>query len=325
MIVKLVILILSLSLNMNGTLSADSIVKQQPSRHAFSYTDKSLDQLLPTPAERADQLISAITSHITLLKNENGPISEETITELKQTFSESLLDQLLNTTDEGQMLTMPVDIFPHLTGETTIETIDKRNFIIQSETDHAAYQITMDFPHYQLLQTTPPVVDLTQAPELLTENIVTRLQNRDYQALSQYVHPDEGLTVTPYLYVDSEAVTFTKQQVSQWLTDQTTYLFGYNDGRGDPINVTPIAFIERFIETRALTEPDEVLIDAFSTHGNSLNNTKEAFPDLSTVVEYHYDGTEEYVGMDWRSLHFVFKEIDGYTYLRAILSDQWTI
>ena len=324
MIVKLVILILSLSLNMNVILSANSVVKQQPTRHAFSYTDKSLDQLLPTPAERAEQLITNITSHFSLLENTEGPISEETIAKLKQTFSESFLDQLLKTTGEKR-LTMPAHLLPKLTGETTIETIDGRNFIIQSETDHTAYQITMDFPHYQLLQTTPPVVDLTQAPELLTENIVTLLQNRDYQAFSQYVHPDEGLTVTPYLYVDSEAVTFTKQQVSQWLTDQTTYLFGYNDGRGDPINVTPIAFIERFIETRALTAPDDVLIDAFSTHGNSLNNTTEAFPDLSAVVEYHYDGTEEYVGMDWRSLHFVFKEIDGYTYLRAILSDQWTI
>ena len=45
MIVKLVILILSLSLNMNVILSADTVVKQQPTRHAFSYTDKSLDQL----------------------------------------------------------------------------------------------------------------------------------------------------------------------------------------------------------------------------------------------------------------------------------------
>ena len=324
MIVKLVILILSLSLNMNVILSADSVVKQQPTRHAFSYTDKSLDQLLPTPTERVDQLITDITSHFSLLENTAGPISEETIAKLKQTFSESFLDQLLKTTGEKR-LTMPAHLLPKLTGETTIETIDARNFIIQSESDHAAYHITMNFPHYQLLQTTPPVVDLTQAPEALAENIVTLLQNRDYQALSQYVHPDEGLTVTPYLYVDSEAVTFTKQQVSQWLTDQTTYLFGYNDGRGDPINVAPMAFIERFIETRALTEPDDVLIDALSTHGNSLNNTTEAFPDLSTVVEYHYDGTEEYVGMDWRSLHFVFKEIDGYTYLRAILSDQWTI
>ena len=65
-----------------------------------SYTDKSLDQLLPTPAERADQLITNITSHFSLLENTAGPISEETIAKLKQTFSESFLDQLLKTTGE---------------------------------------------------------------------------------------------------------------------------------------------------------------------------------------------------------------------------------
>ncbi len=64
---KIGILVLSLSLTTGGSASLESIAKPHPTRDVFSYTEKSLVQLLPTPEERVDELISDITSHIELL------------------------------------------------------------------------------------------------------------------------------------------------------------------------------------------------------------------------------------------------------------------
>lgn len=328
---RLFILLAILLMFFSATPSASAILAlDNPSNRTFTFTEKELDALLPKPSQRKDYLIERIRTLVTQLKereNRTTPIinlSDSLKQELLQYMTPSFLNQVIRMDNGQAILTMPLEHFPIIDGETTItSTNGMRSFKVES--NDVTYSFDMDFPRFKLSHVSPPVIDLTEQPQQLMKGITTALINRDYVTLSQYIDPLKGLTVTPYLYVTETSVTFDKSTVRAWLEDRSLYFFGYFDGKGHSIDKKPLDYTIRFIESKALTDPDDILIDAFSTHGNSLNNTKEAFPNLLTVIEYHHKGTDEFSGMDWRSLHFVFIARDGYTYLRAILSDEWTI
>ena len=55
-----------------------------------------------------------------------------------------------------------------------------------------------------------------------------------------------------------------------------------------------------------------------------INNVNEAYPK-SDVVDFHYKGTAEYDGMDWRGMRLVFDDYQGKRYLIGIVNDRWTV
>lgn len=72
------------------------------------------------------------------------------------------------------------------------------------------------------------------------------LHDKDYEALSKMVHPDRGVTFTPYSTVDPKTdLTLTAQQIRELEQDTTRYTWGYEDGRGDPIQMTIPQYLER--------------------------------------------------------------------------------
>lgn len=253
-----------------------------PNHRSFTFIEKNLDDLLPKPLQRKDDLIETIRKHVTQLKErENGTtpiihLPDSLKQELLKYMTPSFFNQILRIDKDQTFFTMPLKHFPIIDEEITILTIyDMRSFKVESH-DEVYYVFDMDFPRFKLSHVSPPVIDLTQDPQQLTKEITTALSNRDYVALSQYIDPLEGLTVTPYLHVTETSKTFDKDTVRTWLTDSSLYFYGYFDGTGHSIDKTPLDYNIRFIETPALTDPDDILVDAFSTHGNSLNNTKKS-------------------------------------------------
>ncbi|WP_112181987.1 hypothetical protein [Paraliobacillus zengyii] len=168
-------------------------------------------------------------------------------------------------------------------------------------------------------------LDQQVSVEQKAEEIIRALANKEMAFISNTVHEEKGLLFSPYVYVEENAITFEKNEVTNLLEDEDTYLWGNYDGSGKPIELTSEEYVEEFIDAEPLLNPDEVLVDSFEQRGNMINNIEEVFPE-SKVVEFYTEGSDEYEGIDWSSINLVFEQNEHDIWkLVAIVTDQWTI
>lgn len=160
---------------------------------------------------------------------------------------------------------------------------------------------------------------------LMTANeILADLQAEDFASVASYVSTSEGLTFCPYSggCIDNGGVTFTKAQLPLFMNDPAEYLWGYEDGSGFEIRLTPAEYYEEYLL--------EANYSAKERYGRTIQPTTHEFihqiyPE-ATIVEYYFPGTDQYDGMDWQSLNMVFeKNSNGDWILVAIVNDRWTI
>ena len=148
----------------------------------------------------------------------------------------------------------------------------------------------------------------------------------DYEKLAEMVHPEDGVYFSPYAYIDLKAdMHFTAEQTAKFASDGTAYLWGYTDGEGAPINLTPKQYFEKYVFNQDYTVSPVIGRNYIVKSGNSIENVQEVFPDCQ-FVEFHYPGFDaQYSGMDWCTLRLVFREYEGAYKIVAIVHDQWTI
>ena len=168
--------------------------------------------------------------------------------------------------------------------------------------------------------------DLQQRTEDRAEHILTAMKNANIEALSAFVHPEEGVRLSPYGYVNVETDrVLTPPQMLRMVNDSTRYLWGHYDGTGDPIRLSFSEYLGAFCYDKDFIEAPEKTYQKIINRGNTLNNAREVYPD-AIILEYHFPGFEpDYGGMDWESLRIVLKEFSGQLYLTGIIHDQWTI
>jgi hypothetical protein len=155
--------------------------------------------------------------------------------------------------------------------------------------------------------------------------IIHALEQKDMKEVSAHVNEDKGLLFSPYLYIQSESVVFTSDQVERFFQDSSEYVWGHFDGRGNPIQKTPQEYYERFIYVENFIEADEVVYNEIVKRGNLKSNIDEVYDEVE-FVEYFVSGSDEYDGADWRSLILVFDTSDRVKpELVAIIHNQWTI
>lgn len=152
------------------------------------------------------------------------------------------------------------------------------------------------------------------------------LKYKDYEALAGYVHPERGVTFTAYSTVNLETdQNFSADQIRELAQDDTRYLWGYEDGRGEPIQRTIAQFLEEFIFSVDYTQATSVGVDEIVMSGNSLENLKEAYPDCRFVDLCYPSLDPAYEGLDWCSLKIVFAPTQSGWYLVGLIHSQWTI
>lgn len=163
------------------------------------------------------------------------------------------------------------------------------------------------------------------------KEIVLALQNRDLATLANFVHPDKEVRFSPYTFVrlnatefDPAHLIFSAAQINNLFADPTVYHWGTFDGSGAPINMTFAEYFERFVYDVDFANPDAIGYNDPIGQGNTINNIAEVYPE-ATVVEYYLEGTEEFGGLDWRSLRLVLEQKDGEWYLVGIVHAEWTI
>lgn len=152
------------------------------------------------------------------------------------------------------------------------------------------------------------------------------MQQRDWDALSSFVHPELGVTFTPYSTVEPNVdLNFSAKQIKKLAEDDTPYVWGMTDGKGDPIQMTMLDYFERYVYNVDYCQAPQIGIDRIMVSGNALENITDAYPDCR-FVDFCYPSIDPaYGGADWCSLKLVFQALDGHWYLVGVVHGEWTV
>lgn len=161
--------------------------------------------------------------------------------------------------------------------------------------------------------------------EKTSEGVIKALKNKDTGFLADYVHPLKGVRFTPYTTVSLENdLVFSQEGMKNFFEDKT-YTWGYYDGSGEEIQLTPSDYYEQFVYSEDFINAPEIGYNEVLTSGNMVENQFEVY-DNAIVVEYHIpEVNPEFSGLDWQSLRLVFEEYEGNWKLVGIIHNQWTI
>lgn len=212
---------------------------------------------------------------------------------------------------------------------TELPYIEKVQFLIEGEKREVYSHVVFDEPferNESLIKKNENAREETEKEiRRLGTEILAAFRNRDMQKLSVYIHPDKGVRFSPYTYVETEKdVVISREEIKTLFDSDKAIVWGFYDGSGDPIELTFAEYIDRFVYDQDFLETGEAIYDQKTDRGNTINNVFEVYEDCH-VLEYYFEGTPEYDGMDWRSLKLVFEEKDGNWYLVGVVHDEWTI
>ena len=165
-----------------------------------------------------------------------------------------------------------------------------------------------------------------QRLEERAEAVLTALDGRDYEALSELTHPTRGVTFTPYSTVDPENdLCFLPEQLRKAAGSGESFLWGFSDGKGEHINLTLPEYVDRYVYNEDYQAAPVVTLDGVQAAGNALENVQEVFSDCR-FVEYYYPGIRpENESFDWCALKVVLAPYNEEWYLVGLIHSEWTI
>jgi hypothetical protein len=175
----------------------------------------------------------------------------------------------------------------------------------------------------------PTPADAERIISSRAKQAILALKSRDQVKLAELVHPRKGLRFSPYQSVTLGKhgdLVFSRVQVKTLLTNSKRYLWGEEDGSGDPIRLTFAAYLRTYVYDHDYSKAKDVAFNGeHLSQGTLINNLRETYPS-AIIVEYHFPGFEEkYGGMDWKSLWLVFEKQGTRWYLVGIAHGEWTI
>lgn len=162
--------------------------------------------------------------------------------------------------------------------------------------------------------------------EKTANGLIDAIKNKDAEAIADYAHPVKGVRFTPYTTVSTENdMTINKEEMINFFKDEKIYIWGYYDGSGEEIKLTPSQYYEKFIYSEDFMNASEIGYNKVLSSGNMLENQFEVYENAIAVEYYIPEINPEYEGIDWQSLRLVFEEYEGDWKLVGIIHNQWTI
>lgn len=155
---------------------------------------------------------------------------------------------------------------------------------------------------------------------------VSALKSRNYVTLASYVHPQKGVTFTPFSTVRLEKdINLSSVQISQLERDRTTYVWGERNGSNSLIELTIPKYFDQFVFDRDYTKAPRVGIDEVVITGNALENLPDAYPGCR-FVDFTFPAKDPGdKAPNWSSLKLVFEPGEYQWYLVGIIHSQWTV
>ena len=158
---------------------------------------------------------------------------------------------------------------------------------------------------------------------VLAAGVTQCLADRDYAALSAYVHPVYGLVLSPYSTINlGTNQCFTPQRLAAADRDRTVYVWGVKYGSDEPIQMTAREFFEGYLYDRDYARAPVMGFNTLLRVGNALENVGVVFPDGQFVDLYFPSTSAE--AADWRILRLVFEEHEGEMKLSALIHSEYT-
>jgi hypothetical protein len=160
----------------------------------------------------------------------------------------------------------------------------------------------------------------------VAKQVVEAFKSQDGKRLASLAHPEKGVRFSPGAFVDvASDVVFSRAQIETFWTDNKSYIWGFADGTGDPINMTPSQYCREYIMNRDFLKPSSINVNNDQAAGNTRNNAALVYPN-GTRVEYYIepsirDGVPE---LDWAALRLVFEKSGDSWFLVAVIHDEWT-
>jgi len=232
---------------------------------------------------------------------------------MKQTFFSLSLVCLL-------ILTSCLAAEPTDTAE--LEQLRQQNQSLSEQLLAAQEQINTLSTQVAQLETPNPI---EASFEGLADQILPLLQKQDFSALASFIHPELGVRISPYGYVNiDDDLVFTREQVAAFGTNQQVYHWGVQAGSGMDIDLTIAEYWQKYVTSETPVQEWGLLLDPSRKASSTIDNFAEVYPD-GHYVEYLQPGTETYGYLDWLSLRLGFQQSgDGAYYLMAIIHDEWT-
>lgn len=182
-------------------------------------------------------------------------------------------------------------------------------------------------PEYELDE--EGIIKTEYAKKIIEETaaeLVNAIGDKDFEKVSEFVHPEKGVRFTPYTNVSVDKdVVLSQEEVKNFFNDKTTYIWGNYDGRGDEISLTPGEYYAEFIYSEDFKNAEAIGYNEVLSSGNMAENQFEVYKN-AIIAEYYFPGfNPDFGGADWKSLRLVFEEYEGTWRLTGIIHNQWTI
>lgn len=172
--------------------------------------------------------------------------------------------------------------------------------------------------------TQQPVISDAELFKNLNSNLLLALKEKNFVKFGADIHPEKGITFSMYGHIDPKKDKhFSPEEFAKYLPTNIKFTWGEQDGTGDPLVLSIKDYLNKWVFRKDFAKGD-YFFNSFKGTGNTLNNLNEIYP-TSFFTENYLSGSEEYGGMDWKSLRFVFEELNGKYYLVAVINDEWTI
>ena len=167
-----------------------------------------------------------------------------------------------------------------------------------------------------------PEMNDTVVINTLTKEILTLLNNQDYETLADYFHPDLGVRFSPYAFINTgKDIHLKGEEFIEAIKSNKKFTWGHSDGSGDPILLTIPDYIKKYVYNTDFLNAEKKAFNKMIGSGNSLNNLNEIYPN-ALFTESYDPGKHE---MAWSALRLVFQKKGEKFYLAGIVHDQWTI
>jgi hypothetical protein len=163
---------------------------------------------------------------------------------------------------------------------------------------------------------------------LLAEYAKTIFQNfetKNYRALAEWFYKD-GVRFSAYAFIDTtNDIVINASEIKTATASTEVFNWGSFDGSGDPIEMTMSDYFADFVTDANFAISGEIAVNTVSQRGTTTNNIEEAYPDCDVVDLFIKGENPDFDGLDWKALRFVFKTVEGKTWLVGVIHDEWTI
>lgn len=156
--------------------------------------------------------------------------------------------------------------------------------------------------------------------------VLASLFASDGRRLASAVHLEKGVRFSPSAFVNvAEHLVVSRSGAETFWAEDRIYRWGYAEGTGEPIDLTPTAYTDRFITHMPFRSATAVIIDNERQRGTTGDNSGEVY-EGATRVDFLVDPGSETSGnaQDWAVLRLVFEPVGSCWQLIGIISDRWS-